>query len=91
MKLSIRQDHRSPVHHASNDLWEGAADSLDVHAVAAMPDVQVHHRQAFGLQRSHGNRRRSPTKQTTARLTVLIDPDKKAFEMLCAAQDVTPS
>ncbi|PTT80783.1 CopG family transcriptional regulator [Pelomonas sp. HMWF004] len=30
--------------------------------------------------------------QKTARLTVLIDPDKKkAFETLCAAQDVTPS
>lgn len=28
----------------------------------------------------------------TARLTVLIDPDKKrAFETLCAAQDLTPS
>jgi len=30
--------------------------------------------------------------QKTARLTVLIDPDKKkAFETLCALQDVTPS
>ncbi|HEY1131400.1 MAG TPA: ribbon-helix-helix protein, CopG family [Roseateles sp.] len=30
--------------------------------------------------------------QKTARLTVLIDPDKKkAFEALCAEQDVTPS
>ena len=30
--------------------------------------------------------------QKTARLTVLIDPSKKkAFESLCAAQDVTPS
>jgi predicted transcriptional regulator len=28
----------------------------------------------------------------TARLTVLIDPDKKkAFEELCATQDLTPS
>lgn len=28
----------------------------------------------------------------TARLTLLIDPDKKrAFEDLCAAQDLTPS
>lgn len=28
----------------------------------------------------------------TARLTLLIDPDKKrAFEQLCAAQDLTPS
>ena len=28
----------------------------------------------------------------TARLTLLIDPAKKAaFEMLCAAQDLTPS
>lgn len=28
----------------------------------------------------------------TARLTVLVDPHKKkAFEALCAAQDVTPS
>ncbi len=30
--------------------------------------------------------------QKTARLTLLIDPDKKkAFETLCAQQDVTPS
>lgn len=30
--------------------------------------------------------------QKTARLTVLIDPDKKkAFETLCAQQDMTPS
>ena len=30
--------------------------------------------------------------QKTARHTVLIDPDKKkAFETLCAQQDVTPS
>jgi hypothetical protein len=30
--------------------------------------------------------------QKTARLTVLIDPSKKkAFETLCASQDVTPS
>lgn len=30
--------------------------------------------------------------QKTARLTVLIDPDKKkALEQLCAQQDVTPS
>lgn len=30
--------------------------------------------------------------QKTARLTVLIDPEKKkAFERLCATQDVTPS
>jgi Ribbon-helix-helix protein len=30
--------------------------------------------------------------QKTARLTVLIDPyKKKAFEELCAAQDLTPS
>ena len=28
----------------------------------------------------------------TARLTVLIDPaKKKAFELLCASQDITPS
>jgi len=28
----------------------------------------------------------------TARLTILIDPDKKsAFEELCARQDITPS
>ncbi|MDO5289707.1 MAG: CopG family transcriptional regulator [Pseudomonadota bacterium] len=34
----------------------------------------------------------SPLEQKTARLTVLIDPaKKKAFESLCAAQDVTPS
>lgn len=31
-------------------------------------------------------------KERTARLTVLIDPRKKAaFERLCAAEDVTPS
>lgn len=30
--------------------------------------------------------------QRTARLTLLIDPDKKAvFERLCAKEDVTPS
>jgi len=30
--------------------------------------------------------------QKTARLTILIDPyKKKAFEELCAAQDLTPS
>ncbi len=30
--------------------------------------------------------------QKTARLTLLIDPDKKAaFDRLCASQDVTPS
>ena len=30
--------------------------------------------------------------QKTARLTILIDPyKKKAFEDLCAAQDITPS
>ncbi|MGH8122122.1 MAG: ribbon-helix-helix protein, CopG family [Rudaea sp.] len=30
--------------------------------------------------------------QRTARLTVLVDPDKKAvFEELCAREDVTPS
>lgn len=30
--------------------------------------------------------------QKTARLTILIDPrKKKAFEQLCAAQDLTPS
>ncbi|NLY26151.1 MAG: CopG family transcriptional regulator [Alcaligenaceae bacterium] len=30
--------------------------------------------------------------QKTARLTVLIDPNKKkAFEHLCATQDITPS
>jgi hypothetical protein len=28
----------------------------------------------------------------TARLTILVDPDKKAlFEQLCAAEDATPS
>jgi Ribbon-helix-helix protein len=28
----------------------------------------------------------------TARLTILVDPDKKAvFEQLCAAEDLTPS
>lgn len=30
--------------------------------------------------------------QKTARLTVLVDPNKKkAFEQLCALQDITPS
>jgi Ribbon-helix-helix protein len=34
----------------------------------------------------------APRKERTARLTVLIDPRKKAaFERLCAAEDVTPS
>jgi hypothetical protein len=34
----------------------------------------------------------TPNKERTARLTVLIDPRKKAaFERLCAAEDVTPS
>jgi Ribbon-helix-helix protein len=33
-----------------------------------------------------------PAEQRTARLTVLIDPRKKAvFEKACAAEDVTPS
>ena len=33
-----------------------------------------------------------PPEQRTARLTVLIDPRKKAaFERLCAAEDLTPS
>ena len=34
----------------------------------------------------------SNLEQKTARLTVLIDPSKtRAFEALCASQDVTPS
>jgi hypothetical protein len=33
-----------------------------------------------------------PAERRTARLTVLIDPRKKAaFERLCAAEDLTPS
>ena len=33
-----------------------------------------------------------PREQRTARLTVLVDPDKKAvFEHLCTLDDVTPS
>jgi hypothetical protein len=33
-----------------------------------------------------------PREQRTARLTILVDPDKKAvFERLCAQEDVTPS
>lgn len=33
-----------------------------------------------------------PQEQRTARLTLLIDPDKKkAFEALCLEEDVTPS
>lgn len=39
-----------------------------------------------------GERAVVPNKERTARLTVLIDPRKKAaFERLCAAEDVTPS
>jgi hypothetical protein len=35
---------------------------------------------------------RPPTENKTARLTVLIDPVRKAaFEKLCHAQDMTPS
>ena len=34
----------------------------------------------------------NPLENKTARLTVLIDPNKKkAFEQLCATQDLTPS
>jgi hypothetical protein len=34
----------------------------------------------------------APMEQKTARLTLLIDPNKKAaFERLCAQQDLTPS
>ncbi len=34
----------------------------------------------------------APTESKTARLTVLLDPRKKAlFEEICAAQDLTPS
>ncbi|CDM24859.1 Proline dehydrogenase [Castellaniella defragrans 65Phen] len=34
----------------------------------------------------------TPLEHKTARLTVLVDPNKKqAFERLCAAQDLTPS
>jgi hypothetical protein len=34
----------------------------------------------------------APTENKTARLTVLLDPRKKAlFEEICAAQDLTPS
>ena len=34
----------------------------------------------------------TPLENKTARLTVLIDPNKKkAFEQLCASQDLTPS
>jgi hypothetical protein len=33
-----------------------------------------------------------PLEARTARLTILIDPDKKAvFERLCAGEDATPS
>ena len=39
-----------------------------------------------------GERAVAPNKERTARLTVLIDPRKKAaLERLCAAEDVTPS
>ena len=34
----------------------------------------------------------TPTEERTARLTVLIDPRKKAvFDRICAAEDATPS
>ena len=34
----------------------------------------------------------TPSEERTARLTVLIDPRKKAvFERICAAEDTTPS
>ena len=37
-------------------------------------------------------RKAPPMESKTARLTILIDPAKKrAFEQLCAAQDLTPS
>lgn len=33
-----------------------------------------------------------PHEKRTARLTILVDPDKKAlFEQLCASEDATPS
>jgi hypothetical protein len=39
-----------------------------------------------------GERVVAPNEVRTARLTILIDPRKKAaFERLCAAEDVTPS
>jgi hypothetical protein len=40
----------------------------------------------------HAERAMTAVEQKTARLTVLVDPAKKAaFERLCAQQDVTPS
>jgi hypothetical protein len=40
----------------------------------------------------NGERAVASNTERTARLTVLIDPRKKAaFERLCAAEDVTPS
>ncbi|MBV8033160.1 MAG: CopG family transcriptional regulator [Betaproteobacteria bacterium] len=37
-------------------------------------------------------RRRASTEERTARLTILVDPRKKAFfEALCAQEDQTPS
>jgi hypothetical protein len=39
-----------------------------------------------------GDQKAVATEDRTARLTVLIDPRKKAvFEKLCASEDVTPS
>ena len=39
-----------------------------------------------------GSPRNMPLETRTARLTILIDPRKKAvFERLCAEEDVTPS
>lgn len=39
----------------------------------------------------HMVRKYSSMESKTARFTVLMDPDKKrAFEMLCAQQDLTP-
>jgi hypothetical protein len=40
----------------------------------------------------HGEERRLAVEDRTARLTILIDPRKKALlERLCAEQDTTPS
>lgn len=44
------------------------------------------------LRTSRVNTLRMPHERRTARLTILIDPEKKAvFEDLCAREDLTPS
>ena len=47
---------------------------------------------SYAFQRRWPRRGPEGMEKKTARLTLLIDPHKKAaFEQLCAAQDLTPS